>query len=345
MKTSAFAVLIAGLCIACIFSNIGCIQPSDNEVVVFTALDREFSDPILNDIGQELDLTIRPKFDMESNKTIGLATSIIENATKPQADVFWNNEILHTLRLKNLGLLDVYKAIESENYPPSFYSSEGDWYGFAARARVMIVNTDRISDPTDYPDSFLDLADEKWKGQCAMARPLFGTTATHAAVLFAKLGRKKAESLLKSIASNATIVGGNKQVALKVSSGEFAFGVTDTDDAMIEIEKANPVAIVFPDQGDKQEGTLLIPNTLAVIKKGPHPEAARKLVDRLLKADIEQRLAEGSSAQIPLNRNCPVQSRVEPVDLKVMEVDFEEAAEIWDSIVPFLNETFPAGGQ
>jgi len=36
-------------------------------------------------------------------------------------------------------------------------------------------------------------------------------------------------------------------------------------------------------------GTLFIPNTLAIIKGGPNPEAARQLVDYLLSPEVEAR--------------------------------------------------------
>ncbi len=214
-------------------------------------------------------------------------------------------------------------------------------------ARVLIVNTDLVPNLAQRPNSIYDLADPKWKGKCAMARPSFGTTATHAAVLFAELGTEPAKQLLSDIAKNAVIEGGNKQVAIKVARGEFAFGITDTDDAIIELEQANPVVIVFPDQGEGQLGTLLIPNTLAIIKNGPHPEQAKKLVDRLLQPDIETRLANGSSAQIPLNKSVTIKSRVEPSDqeLKIMSVDFRAAADGWQEATEFLVKTFPPGGK
>ena len=43
----------------------GCIPQTDNEVVVYSALDREFAEPILNRVGPELDLRVLPKFDQE----------------------------------------------------------------------------------------------------------------------------------------------------------------------------------------------------------------------------------------------------------------------------------------
>lgn len=325
----------------------GCLRKSDNEVIVYSALDREFSEPILDDLEQELQVTILTKFDQESNKTVGLVSGIIQQQERPQADVFWNNEILHTLRMEKLGLLEVYPGSNPEAFPSQFTSADFRWHGFAARARVLIVNTDLIPDQQQRPDSIYDLMDPRWKGKCAMARPLFGTTATHAAVLISELGNEEAKKLLNGIASNAVIEGGNKQVAVKVARGEYAFGITDTDDAMIELEQANPVVIVFPDQGQDQLGTLLIPNTLAIIKNGPNPERAKRLVDRLLRSDIEERLARGASAQIPLSKKVKIKSRVEPETghLKIMAVDFEKAADAWEHAKKFLTETFPVGGK
>ena len=80
-------------------------------------------------------------------------------------------------------------------------------------------------------------------------------------------------------------------------------GVTDTDDAIDEVKAGKPVRIVFPDRagGKGRMGTLFIPNTLCIPKGCPNPEGAKKLVDYLLSAEVEKRLAEGPSAQIPLN--------------------------------------------
>ncbi len=326
---------------------IGCIRKTDNEIIVYAALDKEFSQPILTDLEKSMGLRILTKFDQESNKTVGLVTDIIENQARPRTDLFWNNEILHTLRLEKLGLLETYRSPLADHYPAQFVSDRGTWHGFAARARVLIVNTDLIPDESDRPTSFDDLTDPKWAGKCTIARPLFGTTATHAAVLFERMGTAAATELLTTISKNAVVEGGNKQVALKVARGEYAFGITDTDDAIIEIENGKPVTIVFPDQADDQLGTLLIPNTLAIIKNGPNTDRAKQLVDRLLAANIETRLAEGPSAQIPLSDEVKIHSRAQPdsdAELKIMEADFSAAAASWDETAKVLERLFPVGG-
>ena len=137
------------------------------------------------------------------------------------------------------------------------------------------------------------------------------------------------------------ILSGNKQVAMAVAGGRLAFGVTDTDDAAIEVNKGMPVTIVYPDQGADGLGTLLIPNTLAIVRGGPNPAAARRLVDYLLSPEVETELAAGSSAQIPLNPNVKVPAGMKtPRTIKTMRVDFDAAAAKWDAAAEFLRDEF-----
>ena len=325
---------------ASITVSTGCLPSSDQEVVVYCALDKEFSEPILKQFEEEFGVDVLEKFDLESNKTVGLANEILQQSDKQRCDVFWNNEILHTLRLKQAGLLEVYPSPLADQYPSQFVSAENDWYGFAARARVLLVNTDLLPSQDDRPNSVFDLADPKWKGKCCLAKPFFGTTATHAAVLYSELGADRANKFFKAVTENASVEAGNKQVAIAVSRGTYAFGLTDTDDAIIEVEQGNPVAIVFPDQGESESGTLFIPNTLC-ITKGPNVENAKRLVDYLLQKEIEEQLAQGASAQIPINIQSKVTSRVEPQDLKVKQVDFEAAARAWEESKSNLKQLFP----
>jgi iron(III) transport system substrate-binding protein len=191
------------------------------------------------------------------------------------------------------------------------------------------------------PDSVLDLIDPQWKDRVGMAKPFFGTTATHAAVLFAAWGEPRARDFFQSVAQQAEVLSGNKQVATAVGRGQLAFGLTDTDDAMIEIEAGRPVRIVFPDQQPDGLGTLFIPNTLCRIRGAPHTEAAGRLIDYLLSADVEAQLAAGPSAQIPIQAELRDRSRVMPAEpIRWMDVDFSAAADQWEKSRAILTELF-----
>jgi iron(III) transport system substrate-binding protein len=280
-------------------------------------------------------------FDTESTKSVSLYLQLVEEASRPRCDVFWNNEILSTIRLQQQGLLEPYASPAAADYPAFAKARDHTWHAFAARARILIVNTELVK-ADDMPASLFELTDPKRKGRVAMAKPLFGTTATHAACLFQALGREKAKEYFRGLKANGVhILSGNKQVAESVAAGQFAVGLTDTDDAIIEVEAGKPVAIVFPDA--RGIGTLFIPNSVMIMKGGPNPDAARKLVDFLLSAEVEKRLAESASRQIPLNPKVQAKlppSIQTPASTKAMAVDFEQAASLWEEVQEFLRQEF-----
>ena len=318
-------------------------QPPPAEVVVYTALDRQFSEPILRRFTEETGIIVRAAYDTESTKTVGLVERIRAEAARPRCDVFWNNEIMHTLRLKAEGLLAPVQPAEAAHYPAAFRDPAGYWFGFAGRARVLLVNTDQV--PTDQmPRSIRDLADPGWRGRTGIAKPLFGTTATHVACLFAALGESEAIALLDAFRQNGVrVVAGNKTCAEMVGRGELAFGLTDTDDAIAEIDAGRPVRMVFPDQEDNGLGTLLLPNTVALVKGAPHPEAGRRLIDYLLSPAVEGQLAAGPSAQIALHPATTQPSRAAAVTAwRWMEVDFVRAAELFPKAAEYVKERFLA---
>jgi iron(III) transport system substrate-binding protein len=319
----------------------GCTSKKQQEVVVYTALDRLFSEPILNRFEEQTSIRVLAKYDSEATKTVGLVNAIRAEKDRPRCDVFWNNEIVNTIRLKNEGLLQPFTPDAAAPYPATFKDPDGCWHGFAARARVFLVNTNLVP-AAEMPRAVTDLSDSRWKGRTGIAKPLFGTTATHAACLFAQLGEDKTRSFFESLKKNdIQVMSGNKGVALAVSSGQLAFGLTDTDDAIIEVEAGNPVKIVFPDSATDGEGALFIPNTLSLVKGAPNADAGKRLMEYLLSPEVEETLAAAESAQICINPNIKTRSRVMPDgDVKAMPVDFGKAAQEFDRAAAYIEQFF-----
>lgn len=325
------------ICSPFILLFFGCGQQTDQqkEVVVYCALDREFSEHILQQFTKKTGIRVLPKFDTEANKSVGLVEAIRAESAIPRCDVFWNNEILGTIRLQQEGLLQPYQPTHASGFPAIYRAKDQTWHGFASRARIIIVNTDLIA-KKDFPKSILDLTNPRWRRRIAMAKPQFGTTATHACCLASFWGDKRSEKFFRQLNENQVqIVAGNKQVAQGVGRGDFLFGLTDTDDALAEIAAGRPVEIIFPDQeGPEPMGTLFLPNTLAIVRKARNLENAKKLVDYLLSPEIEKKLADSASQQIPLHqdahfsfdgplRNCSRKQQ--------MQIDFLAAANAWSS--------------
>ncbi len=330
------------LTLASFVAAAGC-RGSAPSVVVYTSLDQEFSEPLFAPFERQTSIRVRPVFDTEATKTIGLFGRLVTEAEggRARCDLFWNNEILNTLRLKEKGLLRPIEPASAAEFPDEFKDPDGFWFGFAARARVLIVNTDLVPDAA-MPRRLFDLTDEKWKGKVGIAKPLFGTTATHAACLFATLGPDRAKQFFLDLKKNdVNILSGNKQVAISVANGTLPLGLTDTDDAIGELEKGTPVRLVYLDREPDELGTLFIPNTLCALKGSPNPAAAERLANYLLDRDVETALARGPSAQIPLNPAARFELRVEtPATVHAMPVNWSDAVRQWDATARFIAIEF-----
>lgn len=337
---------------ACLLA--GCAGRARPRVVLYCAQDREFAELVLAGFADEQRTELVPRFDTEGNKSVGFVNEIVAEKGRPRCDVFWNNEIVSTVRLQRQGLLQPYRSPAAADYPPFARAGDGAWHAFAARARVLLVNTDLVA-AGDVPTRLAQLTEPAWKDRVVMAKPQFGTTATHMACLFEVLGDEPARRLLRGLKDNGLqLAPGNKQVAEWVARGRTAtgrpaaVGLTDTDDALIELRGGRPVRMVFPD-GDGPDvgrlGTLFIPNTLCIPAGAPNAEAARRLVDYLLSAEVEKALAEGPSGQIPLNpkvkAKLPPEMRT-PATARAMDVDWAAAAARWDTAQAFVTELFGA---
>ena len=99
------------------------------------------------------------------------------------------------------------------------------------------------------------------------------------------------------------------------------------------------MSIIYPDQRNGELGTLFIPNTVAIIKGCPHPPAARMLVDYALSPDVEERLAAGLQRADSTRLEGRVTSRLDiPAGIRQMQVDFDMAADAWETASKFLAE-------
>src|SRR5262249_37082748 len=96
---------------------------------------------------------------------------------------------------------------------------------------------------------------------------------------------------------------------------------------------------------DPRMGTLFIPNTLMLVKGAPNAEGGKKLIDFLLGAEVEKKLAEGPSAQIPLNPDVRAElpAAIEAGrKAKAMRVDWGKAAGLGNRSQEFLSREFAA---
>lgn len=314
--------------------SVGCSK-NEKEVIIYTSVDRVYSEQVFNQFTKETGIKVLPVYDVEATKTTGLAQRIIAERKNPVADVFWNGEIIYTVLLAQEDVLQPYvpkslkesieKSLTKDNH---LVGKDSLWIGFGGRARVFIINKDNVK-IEDYPNGLGDLAMASTYYSIGLAKPLAGTTATHVAALYSVLGPDEAKRLFTQIQdSKVHIVDGNGAVRDLVVSGQLDYGLTDTDDALGALEKGANVALVFPDQGADQPGTLVIPNSVALIKHGKHSELGQQFIDFLLELSTQQLLIDIGWCQLSQTDTLLVSEGLKPFipnsgKIKTIDVDFE----------------------
>lgn len=264
------------------------VGKNGGEVVVYTSVEQIYCEELFSRFEEETGIRVKAVYDAEANKTTGLVNRIVSESDRPVCDVFWNNEFIQTISLQEEGLLDRYVPAGTDDIPEAYKDEDGCWTAFGGRARVMLVNTDLVK-KEDFPSSVYDFVNGRFTGdELAMAYPLFGTTKTQAAALYAQLGEEKGKEFFRQIADKGVqIVDGNSVTKDMAASGQVKVGYTDTDDAKNAIKNGAPVAMAFPDQGEGEMGTLITPSTAALVKGAPHRENGKRLLDFIASAETE----------------------------------------------------------
>ncbi len=314
VRRGLLAVGIAGLLVAAWWAS-----TQRDALVVYCAHDAIHAETVLRVFEKRTGIPVSIRFDTEATKSLGLVELLIREKDAPRCDVFWNNELLGTLDLQERGILEPYQGSGFARIPAAFKDPAGAWVGFAARLRVYIFNTlstqvegrpadtetpfepnpsivSAVTHPQPADPSISPPAD---LSRMAMAKPLYGTTLTHYCVLWNAWGGPKVEAWHRDWRRrNLRELNGNAAVKDAVAAGVCDSGWTDTDDFFEAKDAGKPVAMMpvrLPGNG-----TICIPNTVAIIRGAKHPEQARKLVDFLLSEETELALANSRSRQIPL---------------------------------------------
>jgi iron(III) transport system substrate-binding protein len=281
-----WGAIFAAIILLLVASSFNFFGKPATEVVAYCAQDQVYAEPIFHDFAAETGITVRPIYDNEAVKTVGLANRLLAERSHTQCDVFWGNE---EMRTRQLAAQKVFRETNG-------------WAAFGYRSRRIVINTNRLAFATA-PQALFELTNTFWQGKLALAYPQFGTTATHFHALRQYWGPAAWETWCRGIAANKPfLVDGNSAVVKLVGQGEAWLGLTDSDDIADGQREGLPIAPLAV-----TAETLLIPNTVAVTRAAPHPQPAQRLfeylqrpeiIDQLIAADA---LEGGSASHLPTN--------------------------------------------
>jgi iron(III) transport system substrate-binding protein len=277
-----------------------CRLSAGGTVTVYCAQDQDYAEPIFQQFEKETGIHVRPLFDSEAVKTVGMANRLIAERSHPQCDVFWGNEELRTRQLAAKKL---------------FRETNG-WAAFGYRSRRILFNTNKLS-LASAPKSLEELTNSIWLGHIAMAFPQFGTTGAHLEALRQLWGDPAWQDWCRAlIANKPLLVDGNSVVVRTVARGDAWVGLSDSDDVADGQREGYPVA-ELPLSAEM----LLIPNTVAVVRGAPHPEAAQQLFAWLQRPWVAEQLVAARALEAPSMKDAPVAGLQPDWDAVVRDLD------------------------
>jgi iron(III) transport system substrate-binding protein len=237
-------------------------------------------------------------------------------AGRNAADVMTTSDPAASAALAAKGTFVPFKPTDFDKVPDAAKDANGAWIGQRLNMMVIFVLNGKL-DKADYPKSWTDVTDPKYKGKLAMTDPSF--TALQLMVvstLSRKLGWDYYEKLRKN---EIMIVQSNQQVTDTVKRGErvIALGAVDTYATEARMQ-GHKIDTIYP--GD---GAFIISSPTAIIKGGPHPNAAKAFAEFMISMEAQKLFPAGGSygARVDLD---PPPGNPKLGDVKVMPIDYAQ---------------------
>ena len=327
MTTTLNRLISFGLVAPALLLSNGCgSNAHEQELIVYVSADDTIARQVIDAYTSKTGVQILWVGDTESTKTTGLVQRLLREKNNPVADVFWSSEILGTIQLSSNGVLVPCKNKELQQWPEEFRATDYSWFGFSPRARVIAYDP-RVVEEDQLPEYWWECS------EAVIADPRFGTTLTHVSVMaeYPELCKQLFSSM-----EGVPLLGGNAATVQAVVDGTATFAMTDSDDVFAAKQRGASIDMHYPRHHDGVGGgTLLIPNTVGVVKGTKKQHLAEDFVQFLLSDEIAILLATSTSHNFPIQ---PEVQRMFP-DLRIddpLQVDFAKAEKTSASQVAYV---------
>ncbi len=271
------------------------------------------------------------------NRIEGKADALIERmraegANSP-ADVLLTVDTTRLERAKNAGVLQsIDSAVLEERIPAKLQDADNEWFGFSQRARIFFYNKAKVSEP---PQTYMDLADPKYKGQVCMRSSTNVYSQTLLSAIIENLGEEKARMWAEGVKANLAREpqGGDTDQLRGIASGECAISVSNTyyfaravrkDVKGLPAEARANIGWVFPSMGDA--GAHVNLSGGGVAKNAPNKENAIKFLEYLASDQAQQYFSSGND-EYPAVEGVMVSDSVNSLgEFKADDVDLSKVA-------------------
>lgn len=142
----------------------GDVTGAGGELVVYSGRSENLVAPLIEQFEAATGVNIEVRY----GGTAEMAATILEEGDNSPADVFFAQDAGSLGALAQAGRLAVLPDEILNQVDARYRSPAGTWVGASGRARVLVYNTEQLSE-ADLPADALGLTDPKWEGQVGWA--------------------------------------------------------------------------------------------------------------------------------------------------------------------------------
>ena len=211
----------------------------------------------------------------------------------------------------SMGDLPVLREKDVWALQPPGVDREGHLIGWRAGVYPTFINSTLVK-PGEEPRSYRELLEPRWRGKITLASPVTTPSIINVYLVTRKAGALD-DDFWRSLGRQDLRIGPSfREPIAWLARGEVAvlLGLPDSNVAPF-VKEGAPIKAI-----ELAEGVAVFPQLVAfaLIRNGPHPNAARVFVNWLLSQEGQQVYAEAAGGMTPLRKDTP---DIRPPSLKV----------------------------
>ena len=314
LAVAAAALLLAG----------ACGGDDGRQITVYSGRSPDLIGPLLERFAEETGIDVRVRY----GGTAQLAALLIEEGDQSPADIYIAQDAGALGAVQAAGLFADLDDEVLELVPAAYRSREGQWVGLSGRARVLVYNTEAL-DPSELPDSILELTDPTWRGSLAWA-PTNGSFQAWVTALRVSEGEDAARAWLEGIKANEPAeFPNNVSIVAAVGRGEVDVGLVNhyyLHRFLAEQGEGFPASNYHTAPGDI--GTFVNVAGAGVLRTSERSDEARSFLEFMLGEEAQRYYAETNS-EYPLVVGVPSTAGLTPIaDLEPPAIDLSDLADL-----------------
>ncbi|MBI3455659.1 MAG: extracellular solute-binding protein [Candidatus Rokubacteria bacterium] len=220
-------------------------------------------------------------------------------------------------------LFEPYLSREAAAFFSGYVPADRGWTPFTTMPYVIMYNKKLVSD-AEAPKAWKDVLEPRWKGKIAYADATkSGSSYTLLVTWLTIYGKNDAGwKFVEDLLRQCKVLPKSSMTYQMVANGEFPVGLTFEQAAFDFLKSGAPVGIVYP-----SEGTTVTLDGAAIIKKAPHPNAARLFLDFTVTKEAQDLIVEKFGRRA-VRRDVASPAGLPPLgQIKAIHYDFQYAAE------------------